>query len=127
MGSGLLNITNTYTAATNLSCSNDSKLLSRLASPQATAPATEPESPVTMITRIQPNPSTDHFKIIIGGRSDENASVRIYDIAGRIVERYENTNGSATLQVGASLKGGTYFAEVIVNDRKRVFKLVKLN
>jgi|GEM_PF-522117 len=76
---------------------------------------------------VSPNPSTDQFTLIIKGSAGETVSVRITDITGRIKERHEAVPANGVLQLGASWKGGSYFAEVIQGDQRKVVKLVKLN
>lgn len=76
---------------------------------------------------VSPNPSTDQFTLVIKGAVGETVSVRITDITGRIKERHEAVPANGVLQLGASWKGGSYFAEVIQGDQRKVVKLVKLN
>jgi hypothetical protein len=76
---------------------------------------------------VLPNPSTDQFTLVIKGTVGETVTVRITDITGRIKERHEAVPANGVLQLGASWKGGTYFAEVMQGDQRKVIKLVKLN
>jgi len=76
---------------------------------------------------VSPNPSTDQFTLIIKGAAGETVTVRITDITGRIKERHEAVPANGILQLGASWKGGSYFAEVVQGDQRKVVKLVKLN
>ena len=76
---------------------------------------------------VLPNPSTDQFTLVIKGTVGETVTVRITDITGRIKERHEAVPANGVLKLGASWKGGTYFAEVIQGDQRQVIKLVKLN
>lgn len=76
---------------------------------------------------VSPNPSTDQFTLAIKGTIGETVTVRITDITGRIKERHEAVPANGVLQLGASWKGGSYFAEVIQGDQRKVVKLVKLN
>jgi hypothetical protein len=77
--------------------------------------------------RLTPNPTSTHFTAIIRSNADVPVTVRIIDVVGRVVERHDKLPGNTMLQLGSQLKGGTYFAEIIQGDQKKVVKLVKIN
>jgi hypothetical protein len=71
-----------------------------------------------------PNPSPSHFTLQVASARSERVTIRIMDMLGRIVETKiiaANTN----LQVGSTLRPGTYLAEVVQGAEKQTLKLVK--
>ena len=128
MGAGLLNITNTYSSMTSLSCAtNNSMVLSKQNASQSMSPGEQSLVSEDWPAIIQPNPSPDHFNIVVRGNAKDFIAISIFDIFGRLVKRYQGVKAGTVLQVGEGLTAGTYFAEVGVNDRKKTFKLIKLN
>jgi hypothetical protein len=101
-----------------------SRLITQQSSRQ---PSDEKTSAQKLIVKITPNPSADFFKLI--AMSDDKApiSVRVLDISGRVLERYEKVAAGNLVQVGKSLRAGAYFAEVIQGDQRRVVKIIKVN
>ncbi len=128
MGSGLLNITNTYTSTTSLSCaSTNSKLLTRQIAPQSSPVADQPTFQNASEIRIQPNPAAGHFDIFMNRSAADIVTVRVLDILGRVVERYQKPGGEQLLQIGYGLKAGTYFAELTYDNQRKIFKIIKVN
>jgi hypothetical protein len=126
MGSGLINITSTYSAVNSISCLNNSLMYARQLTQEPAGLQEQVGIGSTAITTVFPNPARDHFNVLIGGRKDDLATVRVYDITGRVLERYEKLSGSSTITVGNGLKSGTYFAEITINEDRKIFKLIKL-
>jgi hypothetical protein len=76
--------------------------------------------------RVYPNPSRNYFTMNIEAMNDrEKISVRIIDVAGRVVEVKNNLSGSQSLRFGEKLKAGIYFAEIRQGIAVKQFKLVK--
>ena len=76
--------------------------------------------------RVFPNPSTSYFTINIESFSNkETVSLRIIDIAGRVVEVRNNLAGSQTLKVGNNLRAGLYVAELRQGNETRQIKILK--
>jgi hypothetical protein len=74
-----------------------------------------------------PNPSTSYFTVVIKGDSRQNATIRIVDVTGRIVEQYQNMKPNSVLKVGDNWKAGMYIVEVIQGQERQVVKLIKAN
>jgi hypothetical protein len=72
--------------------------------------------------RVYPNPGTSYFTVDIASfNSKENISLRIIDIAGRVVEVRSYLAGNQTLKIGSNLKAGLYVAELRQgNDTKQI-------
>jgi hypothetical protein len=85
------------------------------------------EDPEMMtFVRVYPNPSTNYFTLNIETFNDKDKiSVRLIDIAGRVVEVRNNISGSQTLKVGNNLKAGLYIAEIRQGNSVSQIKLLK--
>jgi hypothetical protein len=56
-----------------------------------------------------PNPTTSYFTLVIQGSSDRQASVRVWDAAGRIVEARKGISINTHLRLGAAYRPGYLF------------------
>ncbi len=79
--------------------------------------------------RILPNPSRSYFNVLVAnaGEGGSHVTIRVVDVYGKEVEKYENMNAAGMIRVGQSLPGGTYFAEVVQGGQRKVIKLIKVN
>ena len=76
--------------------------------------------------RVYPNPSTSNFTINIETfNNKEKISVRLIDVAGRIIETRNNLSGSQVVRIGNNLKAGLYIAEIRQGSSTRQIKLLK--
>ena len=73
---------------------------------------------------IIPNPSFGDASIVynIPGNS-ETINIIVYDISGKKIKEFQNTNGYANIHFG-ELQSGVYFCQIISN--KRILKTLKL-
>jgi hypothetical protein len=84
----------------------------------------DPEN--STFVRVYPNPSASAFTVNIESfNNKEDVSLRIIDIAGRIVEVRSNLAGSQTLKIGSNLKAGLYIAEIRQGNESKTIKLLK--
>jgi hypothetical protein len=74
---------------------------------------------------VSPNPSQIDFRIQVRSASNSLIRVRLFDDAGRVLEVVENGSSAGVITVGRKLPAGTYFAEVMQGENKKVVKLVK--
>jgi hypothetical protein len=72
-----------------------------------------------------PNPSGSYFTLVITGSNNQSLSVKITDIAGRVVEVRQNVTAGNVLQIGDKFSKGIYFAEINQDNKKRIIKLIK--
>src|SRR5688572_3835877 len=78
------------------------------------------------LVRVYPNPSTSYFTLNIETSSDkEKISVRLIDVAGRVVEVKNNLSGDQVLKIGSNLKAGLYIAEIRQGNSSKQIKLLK--
>ena len=86
----------------------------------------EDDPGMSSLVRVYPNPSTSYFTINIEtSNTKDKISIRLIDVAGRVVEVRNNISGSQTLKMGNNLKAGLYFAEIRQGSSTRQVKLLK--
>ena len=86
----------------------------------------EEDPEMSSLVRVYPNPSTSYFTINIEtSNSKDKISIRLIDVAGRVVEVRNNISGSQTLKMGNNLKAGLYFAEIRQGSSTKQVKLLK--
>ena len=61
---------------------------------------------------VFPNPSNDMFTVNILTASDQVTSVKLMDIAGRVMENVQLGQGERTIQMGSNLNAGIYLIQV---------------
>ncbi|RYY44935.1 MAG: T9SS type A sorting domain-containing protein [Chitinophagaceae bacterium] len=74
---------------------------------------------------VTPNPSRAQFKLYISGVSNQQVSIRITDIYGRLIETRKGMFANSVIQVNSLNQAGVYFAEVMQGQLKTVVKLIK--
>ncbi len=86
----------------------------------------EEDPEMSTLVRAYPNPSTDQFTLNIQTlNTRDKISLRIIDIAGRVVETRKNIAGSQLLKIGGNLKTGLYIVEIRQGDVSEQMKLIK--
>ena len=73
---------------------------------------------------VYPNPSSSEFTIDPGKTLSEKFQVSVSDISGRILSRRQASSRNLT-KLGAELKPGVYFIEVLKENQKQVIRVVK--
>jgi hypothetical protein len=75
---------------------------------------------------VYPNPSSNVFMLQVRS-SDANTSItiRVIDAFGRTVQVFNNITDARTIQFGEKLANGTYYAEVLQGDVRKVVPFVK--
>lgn len=77
--------------------------------------------------QVYPNPSNSDFTIQVFSKSNEQIKVRILDNNGVVRTDVTSVLKSNFIKIGSNLTRGTYIAEVIQGNNRKVVKLVKLN
>jgi hypothetical protein len=86
----------------------------------------EEDPEMSTLIRVYPNPSTGYFTLNIQtGNDREKISVRLIDVAGRVMETRNNLSGSQALRIGNNLKAGLYIAEIRQGNVAKQIKLLK--
>lgn len=74
--------------------------------------------------QVYPNPSRSNFRFLIQGPRN-TGQIIILTLSGQQLERINYFSGNV-IEIGSALKAGTYIAEVISGNERKVLKLVKL-
>jgi hypothetical protein len=80
-----------------------------------------------LYANVMPNPTVNYFNLVISSNDANPVKVRVIDMFGRLVESYEKITSTGILRLGHTWGGGTYFAEVIQGDKKKIVKMIKTN
>jgi hypothetical protein len=86
-----------------------------------TATNTEEELKVT----VMPNPSTTFFTLKLESKYETPVNIRVMDGRGRVVDARSKVGANSTLQIGHNYSSGTYYAELIQGNTRKVVQLVK--
>jgi hypothetical protein len=73
---------------------------------------------------LLPNPSHNHFTLVIKGNRKEIAKIIVYDILGRPIELLQANTGTA-VKFGMGYLNGIYIVEVLQGTDRKLFKAVK--
>lgn len=73
-----------------------------------------------------PNPTTAHFELVLKGNEDQPATIRIIDMAGRLIELRSNVKGNA-IRFGDRYQPGAYLVEATRGAEKVILKVIKTN
>ena len=69
--------------------------------------------------KLFPNPSDGTFNIRWSGADNANAQIKLYDIAGRLIETFKFSGNEAIISLpAATFAEGIYFAELYQFDEK---------
>jgi len=78
------------------------------------------------VVQVFPNPSRNYFTLDIQTMNNtDGISIRVIDIAGRVVEVKDNLRGSQALRIGNNLRAGMYFVQIRQGDNVEQLKLLK--
>jgi len=72
-----------------------------------------------------PNPSNTFFTLSVKGSIESHVTVRIVDIFGQELERYEKIAANSVLQVGHKLSSGSYIAEVTQGNQRKIVRIIQ--
>lgn len=84
-------------------------------------------SETQLFARVMPNPSATYFNLVINSNDANPVMVRVMDLSGRVIETYTKISSSGILKLGHNWGAGTYFAELIQGNQKKVVKMIKVN
>jgi hypothetical protein len=76
--------------------------------------------------KVLSNPTRTDFTFQVVGNADENISVRLIDVSGRVISIANNQPAGKNITTGSQLRPGIYFAEVRQGTNAKTVKLVKL-
>lgn len=76
---------------------------------------------------VLPNPSSTYFTLKIASKYETPVSLRVMDSRGRVIDSRSKLGANSTIQIGHQYAGGTFYAELIQGDIRKVVQLVKIN
>ena len=85
----------------------------------------EIQKPVTLIAKAIPNPSVNYFTLELKSNKKESITIKVRDVAGRMIEKRTNIQANSTLQIGNHYAKGVYFAEIRQGTEKVILQLIK--
>ncbi|MGZ5220636.1 MAG: T9SS type A sorting domain-containing protein, partial [Chitinophagaceae bacterium] len=74
-----------------------------------------------------PNPSNTYFNVIISSNNENPVTVKVFDILGQVMDRYEKIASNSRLSIGHNWTSGYYFIEVMQDDKRKFLKVIKTN
>ena len=74
---------------------------------------------------VMPNPSTTYFTLKLESKSEAPVNIRVVDASGRLVDVKAKMGANSTFQLGHNYSSGTYFAELIQGNKRKVVQLIK--
>ena len=75
---------------------------------------------------VMPNPTSHYFTLKLVSKSDVPVNIKVVDAAGRLVEGRAKQAANSTLQLGHNYATGSYFAEFIQGNQRKVVQLIKI-
>ncbi|MDP1842555.1 MAG: FG-GAP-like repeat-containing protein [Sediminibacterium sp.] len=75
---------------------------------------------------VMPNPSTSHFTIKLSSKSISPVRMTVVDGSGRVVESRPTIAANSTISIGYNYVNGTYYAEMIQDNKRKVVQLIKV-
>jgi lysophospholipase L1-like esterase len=74
---------------------------------------------------VSPNPSSSFFLLRAKSGSTQPVTLRILDVAGRLVETKASIPANESVQIGQLYRPGTYVIEAIQGGQKALFRIIK--
>lgn len=114
-------------AATNTgSVTYTSTVTAETAAVTTTVKQAQIETSEDLNVKVMGNPSRNFFTIKIESKQDLPVQIRILDMYGRAVEAKANQLPNSTIQLGHNLGTGTFYAEFVQGNRRKVVQLMKV-
>lgn len=110
----------------NYACGSPSPLISTDVLPVFNKTAEPQELADDLKVTVMPNPSTTYFTLKLASKSELPVNIKVVDAAGRIVDVKAKQPANSTMQIGHSYATGSYFAEFIQGNQRKVVQLIKL-
>ena len=74
--------------------------------------------------QVAPNPFRGTSILTIKGAVSENAQIRVINILGKVVHT-QRINGQSSVELGETLTAGTYWIQLLDNNRRQEIKVIK--
>ncbi len=76
--------------------------------------------------RVTPNPSSNSFSLFVTSVDKSPVIIRVTDISGRSIGSLQKVSPNSFVKLGEAWSTGTYFAEIIQGDQKKIIKMIKI-
>lgn len=77
--------------------------------------------------KVMPNPASEYFNMVITNKREELHEMKIYDVAGKLIESKTRLIQGKTIRFGENLKSGNYVIEIFTATQRKVLKVIKIN
>ncbi len=74
---------------------------------------------------VMPNPTTTYFTLKLESKYETPVNMRVMDASGRVVDARSKIGSNSTIQIGHNYSSGTYYAEMIQGNKRKVIQLIK--
>ena len=74
---------------------------------------------------VFPNPTQNAFRVVLSPGTGENATVRVMDLTGKVLESYSWHTAPEQAVVGSRLKPGIYMIETVQGSQRTVTRALK--
>lgn len=75
--------------------------------------------------KVMPNPSKDYFTIQIKSASNENITVNLLDINGKLISKLTAFYKNQSIRFGDNLRPGVYLVEVMQGTQRKIVQVIK--
>lgn len=79
----------------------------------------------SLTAQVLPNPFVNYATIVLKSSNRQALTVRILDVAGKVIEIRKGIAANSTLRLGNHYRPGIYYGEVMQGDKRVIVKLVK--
>ncbi|HJW15497.1 MAG TPA: family 10 glycosylhydrolase [Flavisolibacter sp.] len=74
---------------------------------------------------ISPNPSSEYFTIHMSAMADKQATIKVSDNTGRVIEVKNGIAPNSSVRIGAEYRPGVYYLEIMQGNSIKTYKLLK--
>jgi len=74
---------------------------------------------------VMPNPTTTYFTIRLESKDKAPVNLRVMDGSGRVIDAKQKMEPNSSFQMGHGYSSGTYYAEFIQGNKRKVIQLIK--
>lgn len=110
----------------NYACGSSSPIAAADAQPVYNKTSEPVEVADDLKVTVMPNPSTTYFTLKLASKSELPVNIKVVDAAGRVIDAKAKQPANSTMQMGQSYVPGSYFAEFIQGNQRKVVQLIKL-
>ena len=87
----------------------------------------ETDQPGIIELIVYPNPSNSAFNFRLNTTSDELVTIQIFDMMGKLIQKYKSLSPSDIMTIGDNLSAGVYIAVITQGECRKTVKLSKVN